>query len=148
MKRSPLPPRKTPLKRATTPLKRTAIARNPATPIKRTPIKRKPARDAPAARAFKAAVRARSGGRCEACPRLVATRPVENLITDAAAAKAVAVARRCHGRAEHAHHKAPKGMGGRGDQSPENGVDMCEASHRFVHANPAIGYATGLLAHR
>ncbi|MGC4033641.1 MAG: HNH endonuclease [Tepidisphaeraceae bacterium] len=45
--------------------------------------------------------------------------------------------------AEHAHHIKPKGRGG--DDSPANCAPLCHRCHRFVHDNPKIGEAVGLI---
>lgn len=160
MRRSPLPPRKKPLPRSTKPLARTPLKRSsvplarkalpkPVTGLRRasTAKRRQPA-DAAEQRAFRDAVMARAQGRCEACPKLAGAGALTG-VDERMKAMAVKVARRCNGVAVHAHHKAPKGMGGHGDNSPENGVAMCEASHDFVHRqSPAIGRALDLLRRR
>ena len=49
-----------------------------------------------------------------------------------------------HHYAHHLHHKAPSDRD-RGVHDPERCLAVCEASHRFIHANPAHAYERGWL---
>ena len=51
----------------------------------------------------------------------------------------------CTGRAEVRHHILMRSQGGTDDAS--NTLDICDADHRWIHANPAKAYAWGFLAH-
>ncbi len=46
-------------------------------------------------------------------------------------------------RADHAHHMLRRAQGGR--DVPENLLMVCEASHRWIHANPSEAYENGWL---
>jgi hypothetical protein len=70
------------------------------------------------------AIRARSGGRCEArCSTA------------------------CTGIAAHAHHRQPRELG---DQRPVNGLDVCWVCHALIHSSPLrrLVMARGLIVSR
>lgn len=67
----------------------------------------------------RAAVQARSGGRCEArCDIL------------------------CTGYGEHLHHRL---LRRHGDHTAANALAVCHACHQAIHAHPAAAYAHGLM---
>lgn len=45
----------------------------------------------------------------------------------------------CEGRAEHAHHILPRGMGGGSKHDDEFGMGVCSACHGYIHNPPAGG---------
>jgi hypothetical protein len=124
--------RRTPLK-AKTGLKpgkalqrRTPVAR-PNVPPKATEAGRRQRRArsghlTPIPRHVVAAVRARSGGRCEA-----------------------KAGRGCTGVGEHRHHRAGRGPG---RDRPDLILDVCVPCHLAIHANPQRAYAAGWMLHR
>lgn len=65
------------------------------------------------------AVRARSGGRCEA-------RTLE-----------------CTGRAQHQHHRRLRSQGG--DNTTYNLLDVCRACHDWIHGHPAEAAGRGFI---
>lgn len=124
MKRSPLPPRKTPLLRSTKPLKRSAIKRKPREPGEPRREKQRKYRPDAARDAWWRKVRAyvmgRAGHRCEARVPGV-----------------------CTGAAEHAHHIRLRSQGG--EDAEHNLLAVCHPCHAHIHANPAESYANGWL---
>lgn len=104
---TPLARGTTPLGRGTTPLARSTVAaKRPAAPDPVTP-------------ATRAAVRARSGGRCEA-----------------------GVVRTCAGVAQHVHHRK---LRRHGDHTVPNLLDVCLFCHDAIHGRPAWSYEHGFL---
>jgi hypothetical protein len=98
--------------RACYPPSRSAIARTPATPRKRPVQSSVPD---PVA----AAVRRRSGGRCEA------------------------MGPDCAGTATAMHHRLRRGVGG--PDTAENLAHLCDVDHAWVHEHPELSYELGLL---
>lgn len=67
------------------------------------------------------AIRLRSGGRCE----------VQSAV--------------CTGKAgKGPHHRK---LRRHKDHSAENGLDVCDSCHRYIHDHPALGYLMGWLVH-
>lgn len=135
--------------KAPKPLKRTALKRptreaviaweqKPRTPIARTRLDRKrtggkrPVRQivSTVEEDFKAQVKARARGRCEAC------------LTHRLSA--------CDGRYAHAHHLVPRsrGRGWPGLHTLENGLGVSAAHHSWIHDHPAEASDLGLLLSR
>jgi hypothetical protein len=118
--------KRTPLKR--TPPKWQADGDKPRKPLRRTQISTRGHAKTRAGQVrlalAKAEVRGRSGGACEAntpaCP------PDRH-------------------PADHAHHVQPRSAGGLHDA--DNLLDVCNAGHRWIHANPAASYDAGWLRH-
>lgn len=117
MKRSPMPSRKTPMKRGG-PLARTPLKRGG--PVKARTSKRVKADEIPVE--FPADVRAailrRAQYRCEVC--------------------------RC-ASVDQIHHILRRSQGGRG--TFENGLACCNADHSRIHGNPAWAFEMGYLLH-
>lgn len=105
-----------------------ALARGPGPKpggsLSRSPLARRgarAARRAEALEAFRRAVLARAGGRCERCGAQPGSRPLERL---------------------EAHHLLPRARGGSDD--PSNGAALCGACHRAVHEHRAADWASWL----
>lgn len=96
------------------------VGRSPrATPRPKPTQRRK--LDPPELVAGKAAVRERSGGRCEVGSEV------------------------CDGQAVHVHHKARRGF--KGCHAPELLMHVCSSCHSLVHAQPERSYEAGWLVH-
>lgn len=102
LKRAPLPPRKTALKRSTKPLARSRIKRT------RSP------HEFP--EAVKAAVRRRSGNRCEFRSAV------------------------CAGKAVVFHHRQRRA---KGNSVEENCLHGCDACHKYAHDHPTMAKLMG-----
>lgn len=120
-------------KLATTPL----TAKNARLPARSAP------RDAGSARAFKRAVLERANHVCEIGPVLADASVKVGDHKDAA--RAEVQGRKCRGRARTAHHRKPRGMGGHGDNDPDNGIATCWGCHDFVESYRDIAYKLDLL---
>lgn len=99
------------------PLKRTTPLRSTST-LKRTPMKKKARRD-PIPAGTTTAIKARSGGTCEA-----------------------RCSKDCVGTGQHRHHRQLRRFG---NHSPENLLCVCHVCHAVIHGNPERSYALGLL---
>ena len=97
------------------------------TPLRRkTPLRsrgRKAAREKPALDAFREALRARSGGLCEARTPACPPRRHEGV---------------------HANHVRRRSQGGTHDAA--NGLLLCAAGHQWIHEHPAMSFERGWLA--
>lgn len=121
MKRSPLPPRRSPL-RSVAPLRRTGLAR--VVPLSAAPQHRARQRDTGPARAVRDLVRERAGDRCELC-----------WSTDGL----------------QVHHRRPRASGGTSDpatNSPANLLLLCVWCHADIEARRALALANGHLIHQ
>ena len=122
MKRTPMKPRLTPMKRST--IKKPMM---PKAPMKRITPKRKPsgalAEYNAEFRVNREIVRDRSRGVCEGHVQGVCTR-----------------------RAIHVHHVVLRSQGGSND--PADLLDLCGECHTWAHANPAKAREKGLIRRR
>lgn len=114
--------------------------------LKRVAMKRHPAKSkAEFSPEVREEIRRRSGGRCEAhIDRLEISRLwAEELLDDPSYHLPEGHLRDvCTGRAEHAHHIRRRWHG---EGTAENGLDLCDDCHTWIHANVRLSNRAGWL---
>lgn len=115
-RRTPLK-RGAPLPRSPMPLRRVPMVSGSA--LARSPFVARPAKRSPEETRARAAVRRRSGGRCEGCPAAVAT--------------------------DYSHRQA-RSQGGA--WCPSNALHLCRACHAWAHSGPEMARSVGWMVRR